>query len=171
MKGKGKGKTWYGHGVKEWLIKLQMEKSESEILEIKKSAWKKELKEKIGIMVKHEIEAEASKMTKLRFTKNFERQEYLNQCRMEEVKKIMKMRLNMVELKANFKGKYGDTLCPACKMDEETTEHVLVYPVYQDITQHSLQPDQLTEKMSQLEWTKKACEVYEQIEDARKWLL
>ena len=87
MKGKGKGKTWYGHGVKEWLIKLQMEKSEGEILEIKKSAWKKELKEKIGIMVKQEVEAEALKMTKLRFTKSFVRQEYLNECRMEEVKR------------------------------------------------------------------------------------
>ena len=29
----------------------------------------------------------------------------------------------MVELKANFKGKYEDNLCPACKEAEETTEH------------------------------------------------
>ena len=110
-------------------------------------------------------------MTKLRFTKRFARQEYLNECKMEEVKKIMKLRLNMVELKANFKGKYSDTLCPACKMEEETTEHALRCTVYQDITQHSLQPGLLTEKMDQMEWTRKACDVYEQIEEARKWLL
>ena len=172
MEGKGKGKTWYEHGVKQWLVKLDMVvRSESEMLEIKKSTWKKEVKEKIEELVKKKLEEEGKKMTKLRFAKSFARQNYLDECRMEEVKKIMKLRLNMVELKANFKGKYENTMCPACNKAEETTEHVIVCPEYQYITQHSLETSNITEKMNDLEWLKKASQVYEQIEETRKWLL
>ena len=66
-----------------------------------------------------------TKMKKLRFTNTEGKQNYLDQCKMEQVKKIMKMRLNMTELKGNYKGKYQDTVCPACEKEEETTEHVI----------------------------------------------
>ena len=36
----------------------------------------------------------------------------------------MKARLNMLELKANFRGKYGDALCDLCKNNEDSTEHL-----------------------------------------------
>ena len=81
------------------------------------------------------------------------------------------MRLNMVELKANFRGKYDNNLCPACKMAEETTEHVIACQEYQYITQHSLDFRQLSEKMDDIKWLKEASVVYEQIEEAREWLL
>ena len=84
---------------------------------------------------------------------------------------IMKIRLNMVELKANFKGKYEDDICPACKETEETTEHVIACQEYQYITQHSLDVRQLPEKMDNIKWLKEASIVYEQIEEAREWLL
>ena len=86
---------------------------------------------------------------------------------MGKVKKIMKMRLNMTELKANFKGKYEETECAACRKEMETTEHVIECEEYRKLTGHSLrQPE-----WDSLDWQKEACEVYEQIEEARKWLL
>ena len=171
MKGLGKGKTWYQDGVRGWLTKFGLEKNEEEMLKISKSAWKKAVKEKIESTVKAELEKEAKTKTKLRFTTTFGRQDYTKECRMEEVKMIMKIRLNMVELKANFRGKYKDNLCPACKQTEETTEHVILCPEYKALLQNTLEINQLQEQMSDVKWVREACKVYEQIEATRKWLL
>ena len=174
MDGKGKGKSWYNHGVKEWLVKLEMPYTEDEVMNIKKSAWKKEVKEKINKMVGDEMEQQKEKMTKLRFTGRFEQQEYVGKYRMEKVKKIMQMRLNMTDLKANFRGKYDDRKCPACRIEDETTEHVIACKEYQQITGHTLKTttaEELQEEMNNLEWMEKACEVYSQIEEVRKWLI
>ena len=172
MNGKGKGKPWFNQGVKDWLIKLDMPIEEEEVLEIKKSMWKKNLKEKIEKVVAEEMKGHQEKMTKLRFTRQFGRQEYINKCSMSKVKKIMDMRLNMIELKTNFKGKYSDTLCPACGKEEETTEHVIQCPEYQEIVGHNLKiPQEIKESMNRMEWLEEACEVYNQIEETRKWLV
>ncbi len=36
----------------------------------------------------------------------------------------MRYRLNMTKIKANYKGKYNDLTCDACKEEQETTEHI-----------------------------------------------
>ena len=38
---------------------------------------------------------------------------------------IMKARLNMLELKANFRGKYTDVVCDLWNKEEDSTEHLL----------------------------------------------
>ena len=112
------------------------------------------------------------KMTKLRFTRSFEKQDYIKDCPMNKVKKIMKLKLNMTELKANFKGKYRDIICPACGVEEETTEHALACEEYKKLTGHTLEkPGNWTDKMNDTEWLLEACEVYEQIEEVRSWLV
>ena len=170
MDGKGKGKSWYGQGVKGWLLKLEMPTDQSEVLEVSKSRWKKELKSKIENLVVEELEQHRTSMTKLRFIRGFKEQDYVKKFRMEKVKKIMQMRLNMIELKSNFKGKYGNTLCTACKKENETTEHVINCVEYRKITGHTLQSKQVNEEMNNLEWMEEACEVYQQIEEVRMWL-
>ena len=172
MNGEGKGKPWFNHGVKEWLVKLDMPIEEEEVIKIKKSSWKRNLKSRIEEIVAEEMKKHQEEMTKLRFTRKFERQEYVKTCSMAKVKKIMSLRLNMTELKANFRGKYDDNLCPACGVEEETTEHVICCPKYQEIIGHGLKTTEgLKESMNSIEWLEEACEVYEQIEESRKWLL
>ena len=107
-------------------------------------------------------------MTKLRFTKDFGQKQYVSECQMAKVQKIMKMRMNMTDLKANFKGKYQDLMCVACKEEIETTEHVIQCEEYRKLTGHSLTQPALWDD---LEWQVKACEVYEEIEEVRKWIL
>ena len=172
MNGQGKGFTWY-QGVDEWLDKLELEKEEEAILQIKKSKWKKRLKEKLGEWIKNELEEQKKKMKKLRFTNTTGRQEYMETCSMSQVKKILELRLNMTELKANYRGKYTDAVCPACQAEEETTEHVIQCPEYKRLVGHKLDEGEkpLSSKMNDLQWLKEAANVFQKIEETRKWLL
>ena len=78
----------------------------------------------------------------------------------------------MTELNANFKGKYQELKCVACKEEEETTEHVIQCPEYKRLTGHSIEIEHsVEESMQNLEWLLEASEVYEAIEDTRKWLI
>ena len=78
----------------------------------------------------------------------------------------MKMRMNMTDLKANFKGK--DLMCAACRKEIETTEYVIQCEEYRKLTGHNVtQPAQ----WDNLAWQEKACEAFEEIEEVRKWLL
>lgn len=134
------------------------------------------MKEQLDEWIKKEMEEQKSKMKKLRFTKTTGRQKYLDVCKREQVRKIMKMRLNMIELKSNFKGKYDNTICPACEKEEETTEHVIRCKEYQRLTQHTLvegEEDEfnLPDKIDNVAWLIKAGEGLEKIEETRKWLL
>ena len=76
---------------------------------------------------------------------------------------IMKIRLNMVVIKANYKGmKKNDGLCRACKEQEESTEHVIKCKEYKKITGHLLEWNE--ENMSDVNWLVKAVKVYKDIE-------
>ena len=165
------GTNWYA-GVKEWLEKLELTSDEERIKEIEKSKWKKEVKEKIGKVVSEEIGKKTMEMKKLRFIRNNEKKEYIKANRMAKVKSMMKVRLNMVEIKANFKGKYKDLKCAACKKEEETTEHVIKCSEYKRLIGHSIEVENTVEEsMQETEWLKEASEVFERIEETRQWLM
>ena len=55
----------------------------------------------------------------------WERKEYTEQCKGDVVKDIIKIRLYMWDLKKNYKKEEEQPLCPLCKIEEDTTEHVL----------------------------------------------
>ena len=168
--GEGSKINWYTE-VNHWLVKLDLKSEEEAIMETSKSAWKKVVKEKVEQAAREEVEGKFH-MTKLRHCGNAMRKDYVKEGRMEEVKKIMKVRLNMTELKANFPGKYHDRTCPACGKNDETTEHVIQCDAYKKLVGHELRIDKdIKEHMNNTEWLKEAIKVYELIEETRQWIL
>ena len=63
-------------------------------------------------------------MTKLRFVDDKGRKEYITKLTTDAAINIMKTRLNMLDLRANYKGKYEGWECQLCKMGEDSTEHL-----------------------------------------------
>ena len=65
--------------------------------------------------------------TKTRTIKDdkWERKKYIEQCKGDIVKDIIKIRLHMWDLKKNYKKEEEQPLCPLCEIEEDTTENVL----------------------------------------------
>ena len=87
-----------------------------------KNEWKKSIKKLIETKVENE---DWRKRTKSRFVTDMKRENYVDETDKMTMRNIMKIRLNMLELKANFKGNHKtNTKCPACKVSEDSTEHL-----------------------------------------------
>lgn len=97
-------------------------------LHVLKSEWKKIVKRKIEEKVASKAKIEAGRKTKLRLVKDsgFGEKEYVKSSTIEEISKIMRMRLNMCKIGANY-GKPG--VCKLCKNENESTEHMLTCKV------------------------------------------
>ena len=64
--------------------------------------------------------------TKLRFIKEYSQKQYKSELDFKRCILMMKIRLNMIEVKCNYKGIFKDNLkCEICKSDNDTTEHLL----------------------------------------------
>ena len=100
---------------------------EYQIKNLTKEQWKKIFREKMIIIIENNIRN--NKKTKLRFINGnkFEIKEYLG-C--EEASSVLKLKLNMVDLRANYKGKYTDSLCRRCGSHEEYIEHLWNCPSF-----------------------------------------
>ena len=168
--GEDSKKNWYNE-VNYWIEELELKLEESEITTMLKSEWKKVVKERISKKVREEV-TEKLKTTKLRFIEDTERKDYVKECRMGEVREIMKIRLNMTELKPNFCGKYRDRICSACEKEDETTEHVIQCQEYKRLLGHELNCDKpIKELMNNTAWLREAAKVYRRIEETRQWLV
>jgi hypothetical protein len=84
------------------------------------------LKDKINNELQRLIEEEATEKTKLRFCSDFSRKKYTmtGNLKFNSIKSIMKLRLNMLELKSNYKGSTKNEACDLCKNERDTTEHL-----------------------------------------------
>ena len=83
--------------------------------------YKLHVKKKIRKKVITQLENEKQTKTKMRSIMPGRKQMYIEECTIEEVSSIMRIRLHMVYAKAN----YGGGKCRRCETEEETTEHVL----------------------------------------------
>ena len=63
-------------------------------------------------------------MKKLCFADGEGRREYLEKLGTREAAIIMKTRLHMLQLKANFRGRHADNICVLYQEEEDTTEHL-----------------------------------------------
>ena len=85
--------------------------------------WKRSINQKIRKVVVNTAIKEMESHTKLRFCnpRTWKRQKYLTEQKHHDATKILQLKLNMNELKSNYKNKYlNDQLCEMCKEDKET---------------------------------------------------
>ena len=95
-----------------------------EVRNMSKMALKKEIKIRINDCVEKEIEEKKKVMKKLRFIEGFNKNQYLKTLGTKDAITILKTRLNMLDIKANFRGKYRDETCDLCETEEDSTEHL-----------------------------------------------
>ena len=93
---------------------------------------KREIKSKVEEKIKKDFQDKKDEMTKLRFIENVGRKTYIEELDYEDSITILKLRLNMIETKCNYKGNFvGNLNCAMCKNVEDTTEHLLECPEFE----------------------------------------
>jgi hypothetical protein len=115
-------KCWYSE-IKELSGQLDINVDFEVVVAYTKNEWKKYIKKAINKRVCKELEETG---TKGRFMDGtIERKKYIDGNNVKTTTNIMKIRLNMIEVKCNYKGKYkNDITCPICKSKNDTTEHL-----------------------------------------------
>ena len=72
------------------------------------------------------LQKQITSKTKLRFVNNFTQEQYLEELEFQDSIKMIKIRLNMIEAKCNYKTNYANNKkCELCKEQEDTTEHLI----------------------------------------------
>ena len=95
------------------------------ISEYTKDNLKQLMKDKINKSMNEEIKELNQQKTKLRFIKEHSQKEYLKELNFKQSIMMLKIRLNMVETKCNYKGIFKkDLKCTICKTEDDTTEHL-----------------------------------------------
>ena len=93
---------------------------------------KNKVKEKSMKMFQEKINTEGQRKSKIKFLNNGTQQwkpgtrrEYMEKLNREDASTIFKARTRMLDIKNNYRGKYGNNLCRACGLNEEDQKHVL----------------------------------------------
>ena len=116
----GYERCWFGNLRKEGL-EIDVKVSEEQVKGKRKSAWKKEIKNKIKLAVEKKMAEKRSVSKKMRFLKKSGSDTYLQDTYNDDARLALKIRLNMVEwVEGNFG---GSGCCPICG-GTDTTEHV-----------------------------------------------
>ena len=96
-----------------------------EIRKWSKHKCKKEMKTRIREKIESDFQNKKNEMTKLRFIENTERKKYLEEMDYEDSITLLRIRLNMVETKCNYKGNFLENQkCHFCE-ELDKTEHLL----------------------------------------------
>ena len=112
---------WYNE-ICHILFELGIHLSEKEISSLKEKEWHKIINEKT--IEKINSINKINQNTKLRLIKNssFGLKNYLKDKKY--ALQLLSIKLNMIELRANYKGKYSHMKCRRCGKDDETIEHL-----------------------------------------------
>ena len=91
-----------------------------------KEVLKTSMRKKINVNLDQMIIEQSREKTKLRFCSDFNRKKYTmtGNLKFHTIKNIMKLKLNMLELKCNYKGVGKSETCDLCKTEKDTTEHL-----------------------------------------------
>ena len=98
---------------------------------MKKSTGKREVKTKIKEKIQQRLTDDLKEKTKARTIPKDKwlKKEYIKNGNAGDIKYILKIRLHMWGVKKNYPKNDTDTICPICRKEEDTTEHVLDYEV------------------------------------------
>ncbi len=130
---------------------------------LNKNDFKKSVKERIKIKIRSEFDDQKS-MTKLRFVKNFGKKEYISDLHLKDCKVLMNLRLNMSEVKENYKGKsFDDNLCPCCFKGNDNTEHLLICTYINDPIVETNDLVNITNVYSMVKRTKRLLDIREKL--------
>ena len=96
------------------------------ITEMSKDKLKNIVKCAINKSLETQMKDMAKEKTKLRFLDNFKQESYIDNLQYNDTISMIKIRLNMIETKCNYKGQFKQNLlCDMCKKENDTTEHIL----------------------------------------------
>ena len=159
---------WYSE-IKELSENYKLDISTPRIMKMTKSAWKKEIKTQIKTEVER-MDTFKCTGTKMRFlaSHNYEKQDYLEKLPHDLAILIIKLRLNMIKAKANFKNSYSNIQCDMCE-EEETTEHILICPKLQKLITYNPGKVNLCDT-SNLEQLKRIANYIKQVENIKSQL-
>ena len=128
-----------------------------DVTELSYNQYKCHVKLKIREQREKNLGTAKAKKTKLRHINPGRRQEYFDFCSLGEASAILKIRLHMVRINAN----YGGGICRKCEQEQETTEHVL-----ECASEGRYKFDE--GKMEDVPWLRKIKGIYEQFEEKYK---
>ena len=117
--------------IGEDLKECQIEFDEEEICSMSKYTFKKLVKEKIYMLAYSYLLDEKSKSKKLVNLSTWKMQDYLltEKLSLSGKRLLFSLRIRMLEVKNNFKSKYGENLkCSLCENHQEDQEHLLICP-------------------------------------------
>lgn len=113
-----------------WIKEIQKDCDEygitiEEIIKMDKKNLKRKMNGLINDYITKMFELKKHNMTKLRFINEYKLKNYIKVNSIEDVKIIMSIRLNMVEVKDNYKSKYVNNMkCELCNEGIDNTEHI-----------------------------------------------
>ena len=86
------------------------------IKEYNKQKLKTIVKQRIDTFLNMYLQKQMISKTKLRFVNNFTQEQYLEELEFQDSIKMIKIRLNMIEVKCNYKTNYANNKkCELCK--------------------------------------------------------
>jgi len=108
-----------------------------EVTNESKRIWKKRIEQAVD--EKRLIEFNEHKGSKSRLLTNLKREKYIHELPKNEVTDILNIRLNMTDLKDNYRNSNLTTQsCPFCNENKHTTEHVIECKKLKELTSHTL---------------------------------
>ena len=160
--------TWYKE-LEEKSKDMGINITKENVEKYKKSEWKKLVKERITTKIEQDLQKQYQMKTKLRFLKGkqFKQEQYFEAANADQCKAIMEIRLNMMDLKMNFKGMYDDTKCTGCFAHEETTEHFLQCSKIMELTRHNIKTTDFEEDIRSTEWLLQMANQMETFQEVR----
>ena len=99
-------------------------------------------KRRIEDRIQELFQESKQEMRKLRFIQEFGKKKYLDDLEYQDSITMLKVRLNMIETKCNYKGNFKENeMCQICQAERDTTEHLLVCQNFQTEIQYMSSED------------------------------